>query len=83
MSQFEPRRTPNFKHPMGKIINMAAIIGAACLLAGCGQEEKQEFKYTADQFADIKVIRYTVPGWDELSLQRLIKLRSFELRSMS
>lgn len=70
MSQFEPRQTPNFKHPMGKIINMAAIIGAACLLAGCGQEEKQEFKYTADQFADIKVIRYTVPGWDELSLQQ-------------
>ena len=28
------------------------------------------FRYLLDEFADIKVIRYTVPGWEELSLQQ-------------
>ncbi|MBQ6557721.1 MAG: dihydrofolate reductase [Bacteroidales bacterium] len=44
-------------------------VSAAVLVAGCG-EKKDDFKYTVDQFADVKVIRYQVPGWDELSLQQ-------------
>ncbi len=49
---------------------MALISGAVLCLTGACKEEKQDFKYTVDEFADIKVIRYTVPGWDELSLQQ-------------
>lgn len=48
---------------------MAIILSAAALAAACGQD-KAAFKYTVDQFADVKIIRYTVPGWDELSLQQ-------------
>jgi len=29
-----------------------------------------EFQWEADQFADVRVLRYQVPGWDELSLQQ-------------
>lgn len=38
------------------------------------QEEKQEvaeekFDYIVEQFADIKVLRYKIPGWDNLTLK--------------
>lgn len=29
-----------------------------------------EFHYTVDEFADIKILRYQIPGWDELSLKK-------------
>ena len=45
------------------------IASAALLAAACGQKNAG-FRYTVDQFADVKVIRYQVPGWDELSLQQ-------------
>ncbi|MDD5714631.1 MAG: dihydrofolate reductase, partial [Bacteroidales bacterium] len=55
-------------------------IAFACLagIAGlsCNQDSKEtnkqesEFKYLADEFADIKIIRYKVPGWDDLTLQQ-------------
>ncbi len=48
---------------------MTMIASAALLAAACGQKNAG-FKYTVDQFADVKVIRYQVPGWDELSLQQ-------------
>ena len=48
---------------------MALTVVSALVAGGCGQKNVQ-FKYTADQFADVKVIRYTVPGWDDLSLQQ-------------
>ena len=34
------------------------------------QEVKQEFNWQADQFADIRVLRYQVPGWDQLTAQQ-------------
>ena len=51
------------------LLKMTMCVSAAVLVAGCG-EKKDDFKYTVDQFADVKVIRYQVPGWDELSLQQ-------------
>lgn len=47
---------------------MAIALGAALAVVAC--TPKEEFRYTTDQFADLKVIRYTVPGWDELTLQQ-------------
>lgn len=29
-----------------------------------------DFKYLVDQFADIRVMRYKIPGWDQLTLQQ-------------
>lgn len=35
-----------------------------------GSSSEQEFQVVADQFADIQVLRYRVPGFDQLSLQQ-------------
>ena len=52
-----------------KFPSKMSIIIASVLAAGCGSGSK-DFKYTADQFADVKIIRYTVPGWDDLTLKQ-------------
>jgi len=31
--------------------------------------EKDSFEYTVEQFADIKVLRYQIPGWENLTLK--------------
>ncbi len=55
-----------------KIMLIATITGLS--LCSCKQrapEKTQEpFKYLADEFADIKVIRFQIPGWDSLTLQQ-------------
>lgn len=33
-------------------------------------ENTKEFKYMLEQFADLKIMRYQVPGFDELTLQQ-------------
>lgn len=32
-------------------------------------EENKDFDYSVEQFADIKVLRYQIPGWEKLSLK--------------
>lgn len=54
---------------MKRLIVMTMCVSAALLTTACGQK-KADFRYTVDQFADVKVIRYQVPGWDELTLQQ-------------
>ncbi len=34
------------------------------------QEVQSEFEYLSEQFADVRVLRYQIPGFDELSLQQ-------------
>ena len=36
---------------------------------GC-QKKEQSFQYTVDKFYDLEILRYDVPGFDELSLQQ-------------
>jgi len=48
---------------------MAVLAIAGITAAGCGHKENS-FKYTIDQFADVKVMRYRVPGWEDLTLQQ-------------
>ncbi|MCB9045382.1 MAG: dihydrofolate reductase [Chitinophagales bacterium] len=53
-----------------------AIMGAQMFMTACnngGSEkpaEAKEFQVEAEQFADLKVLRYQVPGWEELSAQQ-------------
>ena len=54
---------------MKKTIKMAVAFSVILTAAGCGSKP-ENFKFTIDQFADIKVIRYQVPGWDDLTLQQ-------------
>ncbi|MBQ9462044.1 MAG: dihydrofolate reductase [Bacteroidales bacterium] len=52
-----------------RFLKIMIVSTAAVLAASCNQKESG-FKYTVDQFADIKIIRYQVPGWQDLSLQQ-------------
>lgn len=50
-----------------------AMMGTAALLVSCGdggQKSQGDFKYLIDEFADLKIMRYQIPGWDELSLRQ-------------
>ncbi len=51
---------------------MITIAGMAAALVSCSDKTAQEgeFKYLLDEFADLKIMRYQVPGWDDLSLQQ-------------
>ena len=53
-------------------IKMVLGAGLAATLMSCSDKAAQEgeFKYLIDEFADLKIMRYQVPGWDELSLQQ-------------
>ena len=58
-------------YTMKTIVKAIAIAAsAAAASACCGNGSQKNFKYLLDEFADIKVMRYTVPGWDGLSLQQ-------------
>jgi len=54
------------------MIKIKTIIAASCLgLAICACQKNQsdeEFMYSIDQFADIEVLRYQIPDWDNLTL---------------
>lgn len=52
---------------------------SVAILASCKQKakeenketpKKEEFKFLVEQFADLKIIRYQVPGFEELSLKQ-------------
>ncbi len=32
--------------------------------------QKKDFQWQTEQFADLRILRYQIPGWDELSLQQ-------------
>ena len=51
---------------MKKIVSMSFT---AIALASCSQSPKGEAPWIVDRFDDIKVIRYEVPGFDELPLE--------------
>ena len=65
-----------------KIKSILFVIAFSFLLFACGQNKKEsieeieiievknEFNYLVEQFADIKILRYQIPGFDQLSLQQ-------------
>ncbi|HAC41146.1 MAG TPA: dihydrofolate reductase, partial [Rikenellaceae bacterium] len=55
---------------MNKTVKMMMIAGVAAALSGCEAPKGENFKYTIDSFADLKVMRYQIPGWENLSLQQ-------------
>ena len=56
---------------MNFIVKMIATAGMAAALVSCSDKAaQQDFKYLMDEFADLKIMRYQVPGWDELTLQQ-------------
>ena len=50
---------------------MILTTGLGLVLTSCGSKTgAPQFKYSIDEFADIEVLRYQVPGWEELSFQQ-------------
>ena len=50
---------------------MIITTGLGLVLTACGSKTGDpQFKYSIDEFADIEVLRYQVPGWEDLSLQQ-------------
>ena len=47
------------------------IVGVCVLaLASCQTKTEKPFNYTVDKFYDLEILRYQVPGFDELTLQQ-------------
>ena len=49
---------------------MLATIASVAAICSCGQKQPEAFRYTVDEFADLKIMRYQIPGWNELSLRQ-------------
>lgn len=51
---------------------MAIVSGIGITLAAActGNREEAEFTYSVDRFADIEVLRYEIPGFDDLTFQQ-------------
>lgn len=56
----------------------SAVLIGLLTLTGCGHqgapEQEASFDYNVDQFADVKVLRYQIPGFEDLTLneQKLV-----------
>ena len=60
---------------MNTFMKVIACMGVAAGVASACDAPKKEasenaFKYTIDSFADLKVMRYRIPGWENLSFQQ-------------
>ena len=60
------------QYNMKLIGRMITIAGMAAALVSCSDKAAKEdgFRYLMDEFADLKIMRYQVPGWDGLTLQQ-------------
>jgi len=52
-----------------KLIVLAGALGAASACSSKSSEDA-DFKYLIDEFADLKIMRYRIPGWEELTLDQ-------------
>ena len=50
---------------------VSITLGATALLcASCKKNQPKEFNYNVDKFYDLEILRYQVPGFEELTLQQ-------------
>ena len=75
---------PKPRHPMTRNVLFAFLIAPLFMACGSGNTPESTtttdstatvvpdslFEWEADQFADIRILRYRVPGWDLLSLKQ-------------
>lgn len=52
------------------IIMLSTIFALSCKQKSAPEEKKDDFKYLLEQFADLKIMRYQVPGFDQLTLKQ-------------
>ena len=52
------------------IATLSALTAVAACDAPVQEKAAPQFRYTIDSFADLKVMRYQIPGWENLTLQQ-------------
>lgn len=63
-----------------KLNTMACIVIASAMALSCGEKKETEkgtegvvdteqFEYSIDQFGDVEVLKYQIPGWENLTLK--------------
>lgn len=64
-----------------KLKSILGVVLTTTMFMSCGEDKKQEpvvetevkevaaFDYNVEQFADIKVLKYQIPGWENLTLK--------------
>ncbi|WP_339624596.1 dihydrofolate reductase [uncultured Winogradskyella sp.] len=56
-----------------KLKSIVKIFLVALLVVACKEDVKDdvvtEFSFNVEQFSDIKILRYQIPGWDDLTLK--------------
>ncbi len=57
-------------HNLTKMIVTLTTAAAAVSCTVKHEDSKENFRYLVDEFADIKIMRYQIPGWDRLSLNQ-------------
>ena len=59
---------------MKGFLKMTALSALTAAAVSCGNnagsQQDKDFKYLIDEFADLKIMRYQIPGWDDLTLQQ-------------
>ena len=59
---------------MKGFLKMTALPALTAAAVSCGNnagsQQDKDFKYLIDEFADLKIMRYQIPGWDDLTLQQ-------------
>ena len=60
-------KTNIMKSPIKQILLFVFIFFISC---SSPIEEKSDFNFFSEQFADLKILRYQVPGFDELNLEQ-------------
>jgi dipeptidyl-peptidase-3 len=58
------------KHFKIMLFAMAFGLLAGSCQTGTKETKEEKFKYLADEFADIRVIRYRIPGWESLTFNQ-------------
>lgn len=58
-----------FKHLLISILVISVLWGCAKKEPTETQVTEKPFEYVVDQFADLKILRYQIPGFDELTLK--------------
>ena len=59
---------------MNIFLKMTALTALTAAAVSCGNgaatQQDKDFKYLIDEFADLKIMRYRIPGWDGLTLRQ-------------
>ena len=65
----------NYTFPRNMKKQLISMVAAVSLLTACGgtpktTAEADKFDYTVEQFADLQILRYRVPGFEDLTLRQ-------------